>query len=204
MYAEKKWAFVSDYIRLKVLNEYGGIYLDTDVFVYKDFEQYLLCDSFWGFEYDFAIGTAVIGAKKGCQLISALLSLYNGLQEAVINNGLVTDFFLEEMPGFKVNGKTQKLEYRNSLSIEEVWLYDKKVFNRGVLFGKSTSIHLCECSWGETYNAKSKPWKKFILLKFPFFNYIAYQLHKNAKCALNQPGKYQELYRLERICGNRK
>lgn len=45
----------------------------------------------------------------------------------------------------------------------------------------------------------SKPWKKFILLKIPFFNYIAYQLHKNAKLALNQSGKYQELYRLERI-----
>ena len=30
-YKNKKWAFVSDVIRLKVLYEYGGIYLDTDV-----------------------------------------------------------------------------------------------------------------------------------------------------------------------------
>lgn len=34
-YASKKWAFVSDYARLKVLNLYGGIYLDTDVELLK-------------------------------------------------------------------------------------------------------------------------------------------------------------------------
>lgn len=130
MYAEKKWAFVSDYIRLKILQEYGGIYLDTDVYVYKDFDRYLQCDSFWGLEYDFAIGTAVIGAKKGCQLLSALLGVYDGLCEDIINNGLITDFFLDKITGFKVNGKTQRLEYRNNSSIEEIWLYNKTVFNR--------------------------------------------------------------------------
>ena len=36
-YAERKWAFVADYVRLKVLFEYGGIYLDSDVEVLKDF-----------------------------------------------------------------------------------------------------------------------------------------------------------------------
>jgi len=30
-YQMKKWAFVSDYVPLKLLSEYGGIYLDTDV-----------------------------------------------------------------------------------------------------------------------------------------------------------------------------
>lgn len=48
MYSEKKWAFVSDYIRLKVLYDFGEIYLDTDVFVYSDFEPYLSNDGFWG------------------------------------------------------------------------------------------------------------------------------------------------------------
>lgn len=30
-YKEKKWAFVSDYARLDIIYENGGIYLDTDV-----------------------------------------------------------------------------------------------------------------------------------------------------------------------------
>ena len=34
-YARKKWAFVSDYARLKIIYEHGGIYLDTDVEVIK-------------------------------------------------------------------------------------------------------------------------------------------------------------------------
>ncbi|MCQ5056675.1 glycosyl transferase, partial [Agathobaculum butyriciproducens] len=36
-YQAKKWAFVSDYVRAKALYEMGGIYLDTDVMILKDF-----------------------------------------------------------------------------------------------------------------------------------------------------------------------
>lgn len=38
-YNKKKYAFVSDYVRLKVIYEYGGIYFDTDVEVIKDFSS---------------------------------------------------------------------------------------------------------------------------------------------------------------------
>ncbi len=41
-YEHKKWAFVSDYARLKVIYDYGGIYLDTDVEVVKDLTTRLL------------------------------------------------------------------------------------------------------------------------------------------------------------------
>ena len=34
-YNNKKWAFVSDYARMKVLYQYGGIYFDTDVELLK-------------------------------------------------------------------------------------------------------------------------------------------------------------------------
>ena len=38
-YELKKWAFVSDYFRLKALYEFGGIYLDTDVEIIKKFDD---------------------------------------------------------------------------------------------------------------------------------------------------------------------
>lgn len=38
-YETKKWAFVSDYARLKILYEYGGIYMDTDVEVCKPLDH---------------------------------------------------------------------------------------------------------------------------------------------------------------------
>ncbi len=37
----KKWAYAADYIRLYALYNYGGIYLDMDVCVYKSFDPFL-------------------------------------------------------------------------------------------------------------------------------------------------------------------
>ena len=44
-YNEKKYAFVSDYVRLYALYNYGGVYLDTDVEVIKDFSELLNTES---------------------------------------------------------------------------------------------------------------------------------------------------------------
>ncbi|EKT54174.1 glycosyltransferase family 32 protein [Providencia burhodogranariea] len=48
-YENKKWAFVSDYIRLYALYKHGGIYLDTDVEVTKNFDDFLALDFFSGY-----------------------------------------------------------------------------------------------------------------------------------------------------------
>ena len=40
-YEAKKWAFVSDYARFKILYEHGGVYFDTDVEVIKPFDDIL-------------------------------------------------------------------------------------------------------------------------------------------------------------------
>lgn len=50
-YELKKWAYVSDYIRMKVLYQYGGIYFDVDVEVIKQFPKQLFeLQSFSGYE----------------------------------------------------------------------------------------------------------------------------------------------------------
>lgn len=61
----KIWGFLSDYFRFVVLYEYGGIYLDTDVEIYKSFDNLLNNKMFMGFIFDCLIGTAVIGSEKG-------------------------------------------------------------------------------------------------------------------------------------------
>jgi len=50
-YKCKKWAFVSDYIRLYILYTEGGIYLDTDVIVFKSFNDMLDNNFFSAIEY---------------------------------------------------------------------------------------------------------------------------------------------------------
>ena len=51
-YKSKKWAFVSDYARFKILYEQGGIYLDTDVEVIRSLEPILERGPYMGFEVD--------------------------------------------------------------------------------------------------------------------------------------------------------
>ncbi len=47
---KKKWAFVSDYARFKILYEYGGLYFDTDVELLKPIEDIVKKGPFFGCE----------------------------------------------------------------------------------------------------------------------------------------------------------
>lgn len=49
-YEAGKYAFVSDYARLKILYEQGGVYFDTDVEVIKSFDSILEVGAFMGLE----------------------------------------------------------------------------------------------------------------------------------------------------------
>lgn len=48
----KKWAFAADYIRLYALYTEGGIYMDTDVYVRKSFDDFLRHGFFSSMEYN--------------------------------------------------------------------------------------------------------------------------------------------------------
>lgn len=65
-YEAKKYAFVSDVARLQALATYGGVYLDTDVMVFKSLEPLLSYSAFAGFEGSkhLPIGTCIIGSEK--------------------------------------------------------------------------------------------------------------------------------------------
>ena len=78
-YESKKYAFVTDYVRLYVLYNYGGIYMDTDVEVLKNLDEFLVHEAFSGFENNNQIPTGIIGAKKGNRWIKMLLEEYNDL-----------------------------------------------------------------------------------------------------------------------------
>lgn len=62
-YKEKKWAFVSDYARVDIVHEYGGVYLDTDVEVVRSFDSLLHEHMFCGFE-----SRDPIGIKRGIEI----------------------------------------------------------------------------------------------------------------------------------------
>lgn len=73
----KLWAFVSDYLRLYILFNEGGIYFDTDIEVLKSLDPLLDRDMFIGYEEKEQICTAVIGATKENPKIKKILQFYD-------------------------------------------------------------------------------------------------------------------------------
>ncbi|WBW98951.1 glycosyltransferase family 32 protein [Oceanirhabdus sp. W0125-5] len=114
-YEAKKYAFVSDYVRLYAIKKFGGIYLDTDVEVLKSFDQFLVHDSFWGFEDQKYIATSIIAAVKGHSLIKEFLDYYNdrtfivsdGKSDMTTNVYVITNICKKH--GLKLNGEMQTL-----------------------------------------------------------------------------------------------
>jgi mannosyltransferase OCH1-like enzyme len=115
-YSSKKFAFVSDYVRVHALYHFGGIYLDTDVEIFKSFNDLLHHESFWGFEQENYIATSTIGAAKGNKLIKLFLDSYeeknfikeDGTHDQLTNVAIVTDI-LKNM-GLKTNGEYQEID----------------------------------------------------------------------------------------------
>lgn len=76
MYAKKKWAFVSDYIRFWALAREGGVYLDTDTEVLKGFDELLDHNAFFGRTKDGVVAAGVIGAIAHHPVIEEILKIY--------------------------------------------------------------------------------------------------------------------------------
>lgn len=64
-YEARKFAFVTDYVRLYALYHFGGIYMDTDMEVIKSLDDLLHLPAFSGFESGKDIPTGIIASEKG-------------------------------------------------------------------------------------------------------------------------------------------
>lgn len=105
----KLYAFMSDYLRLWILYNFGGIYLDTDVEVLKKFDPLLKNEGFMGFEAGDKqigeyIGSGIIGAQKGNPTIKRLLNFYNKEiwdSQEYINTRIYKKMYLRDNSLFK-------------------------------------------------------------------------------------------------------
>jgi hypothetical protein len=79
-YGLKKWAFVADYVRLNVIYENGGIYLDTDMMVLKSFDPFLDLSCFFGAEDLSFLNAAIFGAEANNSFIKECMKEYDLLK----------------------------------------------------------------------------------------------------------------------------
>ncbi|RMC92311.1 exopolysaccharide biosynthesis protein [Clostridium autoethanogenum] len=80
-YKAKAWAFVSDYSRLKIIYENGGIYLDTDVELVKNLNLLLDYKCYIGVQQCEHLCTTGLGfgAEPHNPVVLAMLKQYDGL-----------------------------------------------------------------------------------------------------------------------------
>lgn len=159
-YEQKKYAFVSDFARLKILHEYGGIYLDTDVELIKPLDELLHEEAFMGFESNLFISPGcIIGAQKNNVIIKYLLDYYYTRKFLYKNNqnlttiGEYTTYLLKKI-GIKNNGRYQKKD--------GITIYPREYFspisfdNHTESFSNNTySVHHYMSSW-KNQNGKAK------------------------------------------------
>ena len=85
-YDNRKFAFVTDVVRLYVLYHEGGIYMDTDVEVLRSIDCFLNHHAFSGFEDEHNVPTGIMASEKGGKWVKDNLEYYHG-KHFLLSNG---------------------------------------------------------------------------------------------------------------------
>ena len=112
-YEARKFAFVTDVVRLYALYHEGGIYMDTDVEVIKPLDPFLVHHAFSGFESETNIPTGIMASEKGGIWAKENLAYYvdkhfirqDGSFDLTTNVSIITNYMLQL--GFEQNNKFQ-------------------------------------------------------------------------------------------------
>ena len=200
-YQQKKWAFISDYVRLKALQEYGGVYMDTDLEVIKDFSELLKNDHYVSSTLEGGLITAgFIAAEPNHPYICALKEKYeNGFfvgedgQFRFVMNPLLFTQVASEMYGYQVdnNGNDGKGGFV-IYPLEYFMPYRKTLFSKHpfahknyLLTGNTFAIHHDMGSWNK--ESRLRWWKRAVARQFiPRTAYLRMK-EKNFKNLLNNP-----------------
>lgn len=156
----KKWAFLSDFVRLIVIYENGGIYFDTDVEVIKSLDNLLQYEAFYGFENDDYVATGLgFGSVSHGKTVDSILSLYLKLKPNsdgsfnLVNCPLLNTEGLLPF-GLVSNGKCQK--------IYNAKIFSKEYFNP--LNDATGQLNITKNTF--TINHYGKSWmKKSVVIK---------------------------------------
>lgn len=156
-YRQKKWAFVVDYARFDILNQYGGVFFDTDVELLKPIpESFLSYQAFTGFESDRTVNPGLIYASEADQtVLRSIMNTYEHKQFGEKINGRIENIV------DIVTGVLDKkgLKKDNSFQvIEGIAVFPKEYFccfNHEIqafeINEETVSVHHYAASWSPWY-----------------------------------------------------
>jgi len=168
------YAFMADYLRIKILYEQGGIYIDTDVQAIKSLNPLLENELLLGWEectidkVNKQIGTGFIACEKGNWFIEKIYDFYN-------NEIMKTDLFVIPVIMTKIYNNLSKEEQEkiNILPTEYFSPYDSgggKRFSSNLITENTYVIHWFSYSWGKF---KNREWVQVKHIKNPVKQRIA-------------------------------
>lgn len=136
MYNSKKYAFASDLVRLYVLKNEGGIYLDTDIEIKKNLDCFLDNKIFMGFMYDCALSTSILGSVANHYIIDDLINIYNTLidKKPIVNNTIFTNYFIRAFPDFRLGNREQVIGDKIHILPKEY--FEIPTFNRKIAYSR--------------------------------------------------------------------
>ena len=149
---QKRWAFLSDFVRLVVIAEHGGVYFDTDVELLKKPDKLLQFAAFYCFENNANIATGLgFGAEANHQTVLAMTKIYLDMvpdkdgNYALIGCPALNTEALIPM-GLELNGKRQNVCGAEILPAEYMNPYDDPT-GRLILTANTVSVHWYSKSW---------------------------------------------------------
>ena len=184
-YKAGKWAFVSDYARLKIIYENGGIYLDTDVELIKPIDDLVNLTGFMGFDEKGIVATGLgFGAEKGNKIVLEFLKDYDDIPF------ILPDGSLDLTPCPDRNTEALKrlgmdIDNRNQTFMDITFLPDEYLCPMDYYTGKKTitdktySIHHYSASWTNSVTKRTTRIKRIIGVKM--YNKIYGKFLKNCK-----------------------
>jgi hypothetical protein len=111
-YNNKKWAHVSDYVRAYALYNFGGIYLDTDVEIRSNLDEFLKHRAFSGFETKGYPFTALWGAEIRHEWPLRVIEYYNNSKFTLKTNTIsISEMLVKE---YGANPYLDKLQILSS------------------------------------------------------------------------------------------
>jgi len=153
-YDAGQWAFVSDYARIDIINEYGGVYLDTDVELIRNLDELLRNDAFCGYEnlkwVAYGLG---FGAVKHNNILAEIKEYYDGqsfLQEDGTLNKRACPYIqteIMEKHGLKGNGTFQIVDGMTVLPPRVLCGMSSNSFRVLRDLGRTYAIHHYAASW---------------------------------------------------------
>ena len=156
-YKHKKYAFVSDYARFKILYEHGGIYFDTDVEIIKPIDDILEKGPFFGLEQDvknhFACAPGLgFACNSGLGLLREMLELYKNLDfeqpGGSLNQKTVVDHFSEMLLAKGIQPISGIMEFGGAFFYPPDYFCPKpSQFGRIQISKNTRTIHHYAASW---------------------------------------------------------